>query len=105
MTQPTNTIATKAKLTGKPWWHYGLAWLVFGGPAAVVVACMITIYLAVNGQDPVLDHDYYQKGVNINVELEAKEAAKLKALSTAEKNALEPAGLARNHAATGVNQE
>lgn len=105
MTQTTNTIAAKVKPTGKPWWHYGLAWLVFGGPAAVVVACMVTIYLAVNGQDPVLDHDYYQKGININSELEAKEAAKLKALSVAEKNALEPAGLARNHAATGVNQE
>jgi hypothetical protein len=105
MTQTANTIAAKEKPTGKPWWHYGLAWLVFGGPAAVVVACMVTIYLAVNGQDPVLDHDYYQKGININSELEAKEAAKLKALSIAEKNALEPAGLARNHAATGVNQK
>lgn len=105
MTQPASMTSNKEKVTGKPWWHYGLAWLVFGGPAAVVVACMITIYLAVNGQDPVLDHDYYQKGININTELEAAEAAKLEARSTAEKNALEPAGLARNHAATGVNQE
>lgn len=105
MSQPASINPTNTKPTGKAWWHYGLAWLVFGGPAAVIVACMVTIYLAVNGQDPVLDHDYYQKGININKELETAEAAKLEALSIAEKNALEPAGLARNHAATGVNQD
>lgn len=105
MTHQASIIANKAAIKGKPWWHYGLAWLVFGGPAAVIVACMITIYLAVNGQDPVLDHDYYQQGININAKLEAAEAAKQEALSIAEKNALQPAGLARNHAATGVNQE
>ncbi len=85
MTQQTSTIANKTPIKGKAWWHYGLAWLVFGGPAAVIVACMVTIYLAVNGQDPVLDHDYYQKGININTELEAAEVARQEALSIAEK--------------------
>ncbi|ACT47450.1 hypothetical protein [Methylotenera mobilis] len=74
------------------WWKSGYAWLVFGGPAMVVVASLITVYIAVKGQDPVLAHEE-------NAQFQSK------ALTTDEKNALEPAVLARNHAATGVNQE
>lgn len=75
------------------WWKSGYAWLVFFGPAAVVVASLITVYIAVNGQDPVLAHE------------ENSEFHTNKALTTDEKNSLEPAVLARNHAATGVNLE
>lgn len=76
------------------WWQSGFAWLVFGGPAIVVMASLITVYIAVNGQDPVLAHD-------------VSEAAKSRQdkLTIEQKNALEPAVKARNHAATGVNQE
>ncbi|WP_036300251.1 FixH family protein [Methylotenera sp. L2L1] len=72
------------------WWKSGYAWLVFGGPAIVVVASLTTVYIAVNGQDPLLTRD---ENVGANT----------KSLTTAEKNALEPAIRARNHAATGVN--
>jgi len=75
------------------WWKSGYAWLVFGGPALVVIASLTTVYIAVNGQDPVLAHD------------ETANNAQLEHTATAEeKNALEPAMRARNHAATGVNQ-
>lgn len=73
------------------WWKSGFAWLVLGGPAAVVVASLITVYIAVNGQDPILAHE--------------ENDPKPKAGSIEEKNSLEPAVRARNHAATGVNQE
>ncbi|TFW73409.1 hypothetical protein C3Y98_00565 [Methylotenera oryzisoli] len=73
------------------WWKSGYAWLVFCGPAIVVVASLTTVYIAVNGQDPVLAHD------------ETAQQRHSKQLTTDEKNALEPAVLARNHAATGVN--
>ncbi len=76
------------------WWKSGYAWLVFGGPAIVVVASLITVYIAVNGQDEVLSHE----------ENEGQPLFK-KAMTPEEKNALEPAMKARNHAATGVNQE
>ncbi len=75
------------------WWKSGYAWLVFCGPAIVVVASLTTVYIAVNGQDPVLAHE------------ENSEFHTSKPLTTDEKNALEPAVLARNHAATGVNRE
>ncbi len=99
------------------WWHYGHAWLVFGGPAAVVIACMITIVIAVKGQDPIIDQDYYRHGTEINKEIATENAARNSTpntsqnaadtlaaeATTAQRNALEPAMRARNHAATGVN--
>lgn len=76
------------------WWKSGYAWLVFGGPAIVVVASLITVYIAVNGQDEVLSHEENQGQTLFK-----------KAMTPEEKNALEPAVKARNHAATGVNTD
>lgn len=76
------------------WWKSGYAWLVFGGPAIVVVASLITVYIAVNGQDEVLSHEENQGQPLFK-----------KAMTPEEKNALEPAIKARNHAATGVNKD
>jgi hypothetical protein len=39
---------------GQPWWRFGLVWMVLGGPAVVVVAGFITLYIAVTHPDPVL---------------------------------------------------
>lgn len=74
----------------RPWWRYGHVWLVIAGPALVVVASFITAYLVVVGQDPVVDEDYYRKGLAINQTLSDNPAS------------LAPAKDARNHAATGV---
>jgi len=76
--------------TDRPWWQFGYMWLVVSGPAIVVVASFITMYLAVVGQDPVLDQDYYRKGLELNKALSDNPAS------------LAPATQARNHAATGV---
>lgn len=53
-----------------PWWKFGHVWLVISGPAIVVVASFITLYLAMSRADPVLDEDYYRKGININKTLQ-----------------------------------
>ncbi len=37
-----------------PWWRVGFVWLVFGGPAVVVVAALITVAIAVSGAEEVL---------------------------------------------------
>lgn len=73
-----------------PWWRFGHVWLVLAGPALVVVASFITMYIAFVGQDPVVDEDYYRKGIAINQTLSDNPAS------------LAPAKDARNHAATGV---
>lgn len=74
-----------------PWWKYGHVWMVVGGPAVVVVACFVTIYLAVTRPDPVISKDYRQS-------IEADQTLDVKAAAAS----LAPAGQARNHAATGV---
>jgi hypothetical protein len=71
----------------QPWWKYGHVWLLISGPAAVVVAALLTAWIAVAGQDPIVHEDYYRRGVEINKQL-AKDRAMLPALQ------------GRNHAAT-----
>jgi hypothetical protein len=74
----------------KPWWKFGHVWMVISGPAIVVVASFVTFYLAASGKDPVVDEDYYRKGLEINKTLADNPTS------------LAPATQARNHAATGV---
>jgi hypothetical protein len=75
-----------------PWWKFGHVWLVVAGPAIVVVASFVTLYLAVTRPDPVVAEDYYRKGIEINKTLG----------NDADAASLAPAIQARNHAATGV---
>ena len=37
-----------------PWWKVGMVWLVWGGPAVVVVASIVTGVIAYRGADEVL---------------------------------------------------
>jgi hypothetical protein len=37
-----------------PWWRHRMVWLVFGGPAVVVVASVTTLLIAITHPDPVL---------------------------------------------------
>ena len=78
-----NTSDTKA------WWQYGHVWLIIAGPAAVVVAGFVTLFIAIRTPDPVIADDYYKRGLDINKTL------------AAEKNIqLAPAMQARNHVVT-----
>jgi uncharacterized protein len=81
-----NTPADATRDTA-PWWTYGHLWLVISGPLVVVVAALVTGWIAVRHQDPVLSKDYYRQGVEINKTLE-------------QQGSLAPAMAARNHAAT-----
>lgn len=74
----------------QPWWRTGFMWLVVGGPLAVVIASFITLYFAIKVPDPVVDADYYRKGIEINKTLDDK------------RDGLVPAMQGRNHAATGI---
>lgn len=73
--------------TQEPWWRHGHVWLLISGPAAVVIAALVTAWIAVSGQDPVVADDYYRRGIDINKTL-ARDKAMLPALQ------------GRNHAAT-----
>ena len=80
---------TKSSLPStRPWWRYGHVWLVISGPAIVVVAGLATVWIAFHSQDPVVDENYYQAGININKTL------------TERQRALTPAMQGRNHSMT-----
>lgn len=69
-----------------PWWSFSHVWLVIAGPALVVVASFVTLYLAMNSPNTVLD---------VEPSAQAQQRATVD-------TSLAPAMLARNHAATGV---
>ncbi|MDH5205438.1 MAG: FixH family protein [Hylemonella sp.] len=81
---------TQLKSDDRPWWRFGHVWLVIAGPAIVIVAGFVTLYLAMSAPDPLVSDDYYRQGIEINKTLEGPDAA-----------SLAPAVQARNHAATG----
>jgi hypothetical protein len=55
----------------KPWYRQFWPWFLISLPGAVVVASMVTIYLAVETKDGLVQDDYYKKGLGIH-----KDAAK-----------------------------
>lgn len=73
--------------TSQPWWKHGHVWLVISGPAAVVVAAIATAWVAMSGQDKLVEEDYYKKGIEINKQLQGERS-------------MLPALQGRNHAAT-----
>jgi hypothetical protein len=66
-----------------PWWSFAHVWIVIAGPAVVVVASFITLYLAISSPNTVLQ-------------------AEPSAQAQQGQANMAPAMLARNHAATGV---
>lgn len=83
-----STVSSSATPAAAPWWKFGHVWLVLAGPLVVIVAGLITLWLAMSRPDPVVAEDYYQRGIDINKTLEHPEKS------------LAPAMKGRNHAAT-----
>jgi hypothetical protein len=81
--------AMDERMQSAPWWKHGHVWLLISGPAAVVVAGLLTAWIAIATPDPVVAEDYYRRGIEINKQL-------------ARERALLPAMQGRNHAVTPV---
>ena len=84
------SLHTSDQESSAPWWRFGHVWLLIAGPVSVVVAGAITGWIAVHGQDPVIDSNYYQNGLRINQQLRHSEKT------------LAPAIQGRNHAVSPV---
>lgn len=89
MSQNSASFPAPLSVDPRPWWKFGFVWMVIGGPAVVVVAGFVTLWIAVANPDPVVDPDYYRKGMEINQTLSDKPDLRLA-----------PALTGRNHAAT-----
>lgn len=73
---PTPARAQNAAVDDRPWWRYGMVWLVIGGPAVVVVAGIVTAVIAIRGADPVLDTRAEQPAVQARNHAATPEAPK-----------------------------
>ena len=66
----TKTTATPLPPAGqqqfKPWYREPWPWLLMLGPFAVIVAGVITVWLAVSSSDGLVDDDYYKQGMAVN---------------------------------------
>jgi hypothetical protein len=52
-----------------PWYRQRWPWLLMAGPAIVVVAGFITLWLAIKSSDGLVADDYYKQGKAINMTL------------------------------------
>ncbi len=69
--------------TSSPWYRQRWPWLLMAGPAIVVVAGFVTLWLAVASDDGLVADDYYKRGLLINRQLEkAGRGAAVGALAT-----------------------
>ncbi|WP_353233371.1 FixH family protein [Diaphorobacter ruginosibacter] len=80
----------KTSPEAKPWWRFGLVWMIISGPAIVVVAGFVTLWIAISTPDPVVEEDYYQRGLHINETLRQQGGER----------SMMPAVKGRNHVAT-----
>ena len=58
-----------------PWYKHRWPWLLMAGPAAVLVAGFITMWISFKGADPLVVDDYYKQGKAINQDLRRDRAA------------------------------
>jgi uncharacterized protein len=81
----TDTSAKTEQPAAAPWWRFGMVWLVLSGPAAVVVASLVTAVVAWSHIDPLVSDPRFAPEVVVPAD---------------PKTPLAPAMKARNHAAT-----
>jgi hypothetical protein len=64
-----------ARSDSEPWYRYRWPWLLMAGPAAVVVAGILTAWLAASTSDGLVADDYYKQGLAVNRILASNDAA------------------------------
>lgn len=61
-----------------PWYKQRWPWILMAGPAVVIVAGIVTAWLAVTSSDGLVSDDYYKEGLAVNQSLQRDhEAASL----------------------------
>jgi uncharacterized protein len=59
----------------QPWYREPWPWILMAGPAIVVVAGIVTAWLAIHTEDGLVVDDYYKQGLAINQTLGRSDAA------------------------------
>jgi hypothetical protein len=65
----------RAALDRRPWYRYRWPWILMAGPAVVVVAGIVTAWIATTTSDGLVADDYYKQGLAVNQMLARNDAA------------------------------
>ena len=69
-------------LDTKPWYRYPWTWFLIAVPFLTIIACTVTIVLAVKSEDGLVSDDYYKDGLMINQSLDRDRKARELGLSS-----------------------
>ena len=61
--------------TVNPWYREPWPWIIMSGPAAVIVAGVITTWIAFATSDGLVADDYYKRGLAVNAVLKREQTA------------------------------
>lgn len=59
----------------RPWYRHPWPWILMAGPAVVVIAGIITAWIAATTHDGLVADDYYKQGLAVNQRLARDDAA------------------------------
>lgn len=59
----------------QPWYKERWPWILMAGPGVVVIAGVITLWLAVTSNDGLVTDDYYKQGLAVNQQLHREQLA------------------------------
>jgi uncharacterized protein len=68
-------------MNSKRWYREPWPWLLMSGPAAVLVAGAVTMWIAFASADGLVAEDYYKQGLAINRVLAREEAARSRGIA------------------------
>ncbi len=63
------------KTDTQPWYKERWPWILMAGPAIVIVAGVITAWLAIISSDGLVEDDYYKQGLAVNQQMQRDRAA------------------------------
>ncbi len=72
-----------AKESTQAWYRHRWPWFLMAGPATVLVAGFITMWISFSGADALVVDDYYKQGKAINQDLRRDQAAAALGMSVA----------------------
>lgn len=62
--------------TAKPWYREPWPWILMSGPLMVVVASLVSAWVALSSSDGLVVEDYYKKGLSANQTIAMSDKAK-----------------------------
>lgn len=65
----------------KPWYKEPWPWILMSGPAAVIVAAALTVWIAIATADGLVADDYYKRGLAVNAVTRREQAAERRGIA------------------------